>query len=108
MVCFLVLREWLVMCRSLRYGTLIFREFRRTNEGIGKRALSNMMDFHKTISFSIYTKWLFTGFVVLRSLNRGRHEFWPSRVPRTVEGIPVLGQSGARSLIPSFVFAEGS
>ena len=29
-----VLREWLIMRRSLRYGTLIFREFRRTNEGI--------------------------------------------------------------------------
>ena len=29
-----MLREWLIMCRSLRYGTLIFREFRHTNEGI--------------------------------------------------------------------------
>ena len=29
-----VLREWLIMRRSLRYGTLIFREFRRTNEGM--------------------------------------------------------------------------
>ena len=31
-----VLREWLILCRSLRYGTLIFREIRRTNEGIAK------------------------------------------------------------------------
>ena len=29
-----VLREWLIMRRSLRYGTLIFREIRGTNEGI--------------------------------------------------------------------------
>ena len=29
------------MCRSLRYGTLIFREFRRTNEGITKLVEDN-------------------------------------------------------------------
>jgi len=29
-----VLREWLILCRSLRYGTLIFHEIRRTNERI--------------------------------------------------------------------------
>ena len=31
---FSVLREWLIMRHSPHYGTLIFREFRRTNEGI--------------------------------------------------------------------------
>ena len=31
-----VLQEWLIMRRSLRYGTLIFREFRRTHEGIAR------------------------------------------------------------------------
>ena len=32
-----MLREWLIMRRSLRYGTLIFYESRRTNEGIDGR-----------------------------------------------------------------------
>ena len=38
------------------------------------------------VAIGLRTRWLFTSFVVLMSLNRGRYEFSPSRVPRTVEG----------------------
>jgi len=43
-----MLREGLIMRRSLRYGTLIFREFRSTNEGIGKFNNEIMIELSKT------------------------------------------------------------